>query len=142
MRRVAGVSPVREGMNEVMLGVMVDVPWRNRQQGAIAAADASRRAAEALAVAGRLDARAEIDAARVRDAAAARVIAQFRDGLLALAERNLTVVRESWQLGRGTLFDVIDEERRYLALQSDYTAALREAVDARTALLAAWGVGR
>lgn len=139
MRRAAGVAPTRERMNEVMFGVMVDLPWRNRQQGAIGAAEASRRSAEALAAAGRLDARAEIDAARVRDDAATRVVARFRDGLLALADRNLAVVRESWQLGRGTLFDVIEEERRYLALQTDYTSALREAVDARTAVLRAWG---
>lgn len=139
MRRAVGVAPTRERMNEVMFGVMVDLPWRNRQQGAIGAAEASRRSAEALAAAGRLGARAEIDAARVRDDAATRVVARFRDGLLALADRNLAVVRESWQLGRGTLFDVIDEERRYLALQTDYTSALREAVDARTAVLRAWG---
>jgi cobalt-zinc-cadmium efflux system outer membrane protein len=142
MRRVAGVAPGREGMNEVMLGVMVDLPWRNRQQGAIAAADASRRAVDAEVAARRLDARAEIDAARVRDETAARVVARYREGLLALADRNLAVVRESWQLGRGTLFDVIEEERRYLALQTDYTSALREAVDARTTLLRALGAGR
>jgi cobalt-zinc-cadmium efflux system outer membrane protein len=142
MRRAAGVAPARERMNEVMFGVMVDLPWRNRQQGAIAAAEASRRAAEAEAAARRLDARAEIDAARVRDEAATRVVARYRDGLLVLADRNLAVVRESWQLGRGTLFDVIEEERRYLALQTDYTSALREAVDARTAVLRAWGAGQ
>lgn len=141
MRSAAGVAPVRERMNEVMFGVMVDLPWRNRQQGAIAAAEAARRAAEAEAAARRLDARAEIEAARVRDEAATRVVARYRDGLLALADRNLAVVRESWQLGRGTLFDVIEEERRYLALQTDYTSALREAVDARTAVLRAWGAG-
>ncbi len=142
VQRGVGVAPSRERMNEVMVGVMVDLPWRNRQQGAMAAAEASRRAAEAEAAAGRLDARAEIDAARVRDDVAARVVARYRDGLLALADRNLAVVRESWQLGRGTLFDVIEEERRYLALQTDYTSALREAVDARTALLRAWGAGQ
>jgi outer membrane protein TolC len=38
------------------------------------------------------------------------------------------------------LLDVIDEERRFLELQSAYTAALREVVDARTALLRALGM--
>jgi outer membrane protein TolC len=38
------------------------------------------------------------------------------------------------------LLDVIEEERRYLELESAYTAALREAIDARTALLRALGV--
>jgi outer membrane protein TolC len=57
-----------------------------------------------------------------------------------LAARNLGIVRESFDLGRGTLLDVIEEERRYLELESAYTAALREVIDARTALLRALGV--
>jgi cobalt-zinc-cadmium efflux system outer membrane protein len=127
-------------MHEGALGLTVNLPWRNRQQGAIAAATATKRAAEFSLSARRLDARAEIDAARIREAAATQALALYRDGLMDLAQRNLGVVRESFDLGRGTLLDVIDEERRYLELQSAYTAALREVVDARTALLRALGM--
>jgi outer membrane protein TolC len=88
----------------------------------------------------RLDARAEIDVARIREAAATQALALYRDGLMDLAQRNLGVVRESFDLGRGTLLDVIDEERRFLELQAAYTTALREAIDARTALLRALGM--
>lgn len=126
-------------MHEAALGLTVNLPWRNRQQGAIAAASASKRAAEFSLAARRLDAGGEIDAARIRDAAAGQALALYRDGLMELALRNLGVVRESFDLGQGTLLDVIDEERRYLELQSAYTTALREAVDARTALLRALG---
>jgi outer membrane protein TolC len=59
-----------------------------------------------------------------------------------LASRNLDVVRESYELGRATLGDVLDETRRYLEFESAYTAALVEAFDARVALTLAMGVIR
>ena len=89
-----------------------------------------KRAAESSVAARRLDASAEIDAARIRESAAAAAVALYRGGLMELAGRNLSVVRESCDLGRGTLFDVIEEERRYLELESAFTAALREVIDA------------
>lgn len=136
MRREVG----RERMNEAMVGVMIDLPWRNRQQGAIAAAQAEGRAARAEVAGLRLDAEAGMIAARARDAAASAAVDRYRGGLVDLAAKNLEVVREMWTLGQGTLFDVIEEERRYLALQFEYTAALRELFAARAAVLRAWGV--
>lgn len=136
MRRTVG----REGMNEAMVGVMVDLPWRNRQQGAIAAAMAEGRAARADVAALRLDAAGEMTAALARDTAAVATVQRYRAGLVALAEKNLSVVRERWSLGQGTLFDVIEEERRYLSLQIEYTTALRELCEARATVLRAWGV--
>jgi len=129
----------RERMNEVMVGVMVDLPWRNRQQGAIAAAAAEGSAARFEIAAVRLDAEAEMAAALARDSAASATVQRYRTGLVGLAAKNLEVVRERWALGQGTLFDVIEEERRYLDLQLEFTTALREWCDARAAVLRAWG---
>lgn len=126
-------------MHEVMVGLMVDLPWRNRQQGAIAAAVAEASAARFEVAALRLDAEAEMDAALARDKAAAATVDRFRRGLMALSKNNLQVVRERWSLGQGTLFDVIEEERRYLALETEFTSALREWLEARAAVLRAWG---
>jgi len=130
----------RERMNEAMVGVMVDLPWRNRQQGAIAAATAEGRAARAEVAALRLDAAGEMAAAVARDTAALATVQRYRSGLVDLAAKNLDVVRERWSLGQGTLFDVIEEERRFLSLQVEYTTALRELCDARATVLRAWGV--
>jgi len=127
-------------MNEVMVGVMVDLPWRNRQQGMLAAATAEGRVARAEVAEARLQAEAEMASALARDVAATAAVARYRAGLVDLARQNLNVVREMWTLGRGTVFDVIEEERRYLDLQSAYTAALRELVEARAIVLRAWGV--
>ncbi len=129
----------RERMNEVMVGVMVDLPWRNRQQGAIAAATAQGSAAKFEVSALKLDAEAEMAAAIARDTAAAATVHRYRMGLIGLATKNLEVVRERWALGQGTLFDVIEEERRYLDLQMTYTMALRDWCEARAAVLRAWG---
>ena len=63
-------------------------------------------------------------------------------GARELALRNLDVVRETYQLGRLTLFDVLNEQRRYLDFESGYTEALAEAFAARTALQRATGVMR
>jgi outer membrane protein TolC len=61
---------------------------------------------------------------------------------MALARHNLDIVRETYQLGRATLFDVLNEQRRYLEFESGYTDALADAFAARTALQRATGVIR
>jgi outer membrane protein TolC len=51
-----------------------------------------------------------------------------------LARQNFEVVRQTYELGRGTLSDVLAEQRRYLEFENEYTSSLREAFDARTSL--------
>jgi cobalt-zinc-cadmium efflux system outer membrane protein len=41
------------------------------------------------------------------------------------------VVRQTYALGRGTLLDVIAEQRRYIDIENGYTDALRQVYDAR-----------
>lgn len=139
MTRVIGMPSSRDRMHEAMVGVMVDLPWRNRQQGAIASADAARRAAEATLDDRRLTAAAELTAARARAQSADAIVTRYQSGWLATAERNLAVVREAWTLGDATLFDVLDEERRYLMTQTEYTNALRDAIETRADVRRAMG---
>ena len=47
-----------------------------------------------------------------------------------IARANLDVVRQSYGLGRGTLLDVIAEQRRYIEVENGYTDVLRQAWDA------------
>ena len=65
-----------------------------------------------------------------------------RGGAQALARQNLTVVGQSYELGRVTVFEVLAERRRYLDVERAYTEALRAAYEARTALNRALGEGR
>jgi outer membrane protein TolC len=60
-------------------------------------------------------------------------------GGVRLARQNLDVVRQTYELGRGTLGDVLTEQRRYLEIEQEYTAVLREAFEARASLEFAQG---
>lgn len=131
--------PVRDVFHNVSFGAMVKVPVRSRNQGAIAAAEAARRGAEQTVKARELSARAEIAAAATRAREARRAVELYGAGARELARRNLEVVREAYELGRNPLFDVFVEQRRYLDVETAYTDALRQAYQARTALMRALG---
>ena len=128
------IEPVGNVFHYVSAGAMVTVPFRNRNQGAVAAAQAERTVAAAQFDAARLTAEAEIAAARLRDQHARRALAVYSTQAIGLARQNLDVVRQTYELGRGTLFDVLAEQRRYLETERAYTTALREAFDASQVL--------
>ena len=136
------LARVHGDFNYVSAGVMVTVPLQNRNQGAIAAARAARAGAAGQVEATRMTAASEIAAARTRDEHARQALAIFDNDAIALAAQNLEIVRQTYELGRGTLSDVLNEQRRYLDLQRDYTDTLGEAFDARQALAQVLGETR
>ena len=130
---------VRGQFNYVAAGAMVMLPLFNRSQGQVAAAQAERSGAEARREAAELAARAEVAAAQARDARAQRAVSLYAGGVRTLARQNLNVVRQTFDLGRATVFDVLTEQRRYLEIEQAYTTTLREAWEARAALKRALG---
>lgn len=130
---------VRGRFNYFTAGAMLVVPLLNRNQGQVAAAQAERTAAESRRDAALLAARAEVASATARDQQSRQAVDLFATSIRALARQNLDVIRETYQLGRATMFDVLAEQRRYLDIERDYTDALREAWEARAALKAALG---
>ena len=82
---------------------------------------------------------AEIAAARSRDEHAQLALHAYGGDAIDLARQNLEVVRQTYELGRGTLLDVLNEQRRYLDLERAFTDVLREAFEARQALKSAAG---
>ena len=133
------VERVRGQFNYVAAGAMVTIPVFNRNQGDVAAARAERTAASAAYDAARLAAGMELASARAHDMRAKQAVALYASGAQTLARQNLTVVTQSYELGRVTVFDVLAERRRYLELERAYTDALRAAYEARTALNRALG---
>jgi cobalt-zinc-cadmium efflux system outer membrane protein len=133
------LEPIRSVFHYVSVGAMVTLPWQNRNQGAVAAAEAERVGAAAQLEAARLAAQSEIAAARSRDGHARQALEAYTGDTIALARQNLDVVRQTYELGRGTLLDVLNEQRRYLDVERAYTDVLREAYEARQALRAALG---
>jgi cobalt-zinc-cadmium efflux system outer membrane protein len=132
------LEPIRGLFHYVEAGGMLMLPLFNRNQGAIAAAEAERKAADRTREARELAARAEITAARTREVELRKsfdLFARAREQ----ARRNAQVVRESYQLGRNTLFEVFEAERRLLEVETAYTEALGRAFEARTAFIRAIG---
>jgi len=133
------IERVRGLFDYVSLGAMVSLPLFDRNQGDVAVAHAERSGAAATLEAARLSAQIEIAAARARDERAREAVQLYAGDARTLARQNLTVVEQSYELGRTTVFDVIAEQKRYLELERAYTEALRSAYEARTALKRARG---
>jgi outer membrane protein, heavy metal efflux system len=130
---------VRGQFNYIAGGATVSLPLFDRHQGDIASAKAERASASAALEASRLNAESEVTAARAQYERAREALGVYADDMRALARQNLTVVGQSYELGRVTVFDVLTEQRRYLDVEIAYAEALRAAYEARTALNLALG---
>jgi cobalt-zinc-cadmium efflux system outer membrane protein len=143
-----GVSPagtperVHGLFHYVTGGATVMLPLLNRNQGEVTAARAERAGAVALQEAAVLSAKTEIAAARAVDQRAREAVLSFAGDGLQLARRNLSIVRQSYELGRTTIFEVVAEQKRYLDFERAYTETLSAAYEARTALNRALGETR
>lgn len=120
-------------------GAMVMVPLFNRNQGAVAAAAAERSGAEADVDHARLLARADMARAAIELRAALDVAKRYRSAIVPQARRNLDTIAERQQLGRGTLFDVLQARQQLLQIEDEYTGALQRAYDAYVAAIGARG---
>jgi outer membrane protein, heavy metal efflux system len=130
--RVRGVFHYLSG------GAMVMMPLWNRNQGEIAAARAARSGAAARLEAAQLAAQAEIATAASQEAQARRAV-ELIEGSVRLARQNLDVMRQTYELGRATVSEVLTEQRRYLEVEHAYTAILRSVYEARVELQRARG---
>ncbi len=133
------LEPIRSVFHYVSVGATVTLPVLSRNQGAVAAAEAERVGTAARVEAVRLSAQSEIAAARSRDEYARRALDVYSAEAIALAGQNLFAIRQTYALGRGTLLDVLNEQRRYLDVERAYTDVLREAFEARETLKTALG---
>jgi outer membrane protein, heavy metal efflux system len=133
-----GREPIQGVFRSFVGGATITLPFRNRNQGEIAVARAGRDAAAAQLDAARLEADAELAAASAQDGRL-RQAAKILEGAVQLSRQNLDVVRQTYELGRGTLVEVLAEQRRYLELQATYNATLRARYEARVMLLRARG---
>jgi outer membrane protein, heavy metal efflux system len=140
-----GLSPagvperVRGQFNYVSVGAVVMLPLLDRNQGRISAAQAEQTAADARRRATELAVASELAGAAARGERARQALSAYGDSTRELARRNLDVVRQTFELGRATVFDVLAEQRRYLEFEQGYTAALLEAWEAYADLRRAAG---
>jgi outer membrane protein, heavy metal efflux system len=134
--------PIQDVFHYFGGGITVMLPVRNRNQGNIAAALAETRAAERRHQLVDLTARHEVAAAFVQVQGALRAQEMYARGVRDVARRNLDVVRQTYALGRGSLLDVVAEQRRYIEIENGYTEALKQLYDATVELERAVGVSK
>src|SRR5215468_5430268 len=123
-------QPIQDVFHYVGAGVSITLPVRNQNQGNIAAAMASTTAAQRRLVLVTLTVRQEVTAAFTQYEAAQRALDIYTQGVWEVARQNLAVVRQTYELGRATLLDVIAEQRRYIDVETGYTDALKQTYDA------------
>jgi cobalt-zinc-cadmium efflux system outer membrane protein len=126
-----GTRPIQNVFHYFGAGVSIMLPVRNRNQGNVAAAAAEAQAAERRLQFAELTVRQEVAAALAQYDAARRSLEIYERGVRDVAVRNLSVVRQTYALGRGSLLDVIGEQRRYIDIENGYTDSLRQVYDAR-----------
>jgi outer membrane protein TolC len=136
------LAPVSNRFHMVSFGVSLALPLLDRNQGAIGAATASERAAGRDRAAVDLVARTGLAAAVARWSAARQAVAIYTGGLRDLGARTLTVVQETYRLGRGSLGEVLAERRRLVEIDASYTELLRDLYEADVDVRYALGVIR
>ena len=132
--------PIQDVFHYFGGGVSITLPVRNGNEGNIAAAIAAERAAARRVEFVVLTVQQEVAAAFTQYDAAQRSLQLYERGVRDVAGRNLAVVRQAYQLGRGSLLDVVAEQRRYIEIENGYTDALKQVYDAAVDIERAVGV--
>lgn len=125
------LAPIDDTFHSVTFGVSVTLPARDKNLGAIEAASAELEAAKHRREFLELTVRREVAAAYAAYEASARASEIYRVGVRGQAGQNLTVIRQTYELGAKTLLDYIAEQRRFIELENDYVNSLLETYLAR-----------
>ncbi len=131
------LRPIESTMNFFTFGVRITLPVRNRNQGMIEAFTAEREAARRRREFGELAVKNDVATAYVMYRSAARAMEIYRVGVRNQATANLSVVRQSYELGSKTLLDYIAEHHRFIEIENGYIDACLETYLARIAIMKA-----
>lgn len=131
------LRPVQDVFHSLRFGITLEIPVRNRNQGAIEAAVANLSAAERRREFAELTIRREVAAAFTRYQSAARAMEIFRVGVRDQANANLGVVRQTYELGARNLIDYFVEQRRFIELENEFIDAQLAVYQARVEILRA-----
>jgi cobalt-zinc-cadmium efflux system outer membrane protein len=129
--QTGALRPVQDVFHSLRFGVTLEIPVRNRNQGAIEAAIFNREAAQKRREFAELVVRREVASAFVRYESSARAREIFRVGVRNQASANLNVVRQTYELGARNLIEYLVEERRFLELENNFIDSQLEVYLAR-----------
>jgi len=125
------LEPIESNFHYLKFGVSINLPVRNKNQGAIEAAVAESAAAASRREFAELTVRREVAAAYAQYDSAVKAEEIFRLGARDPATANLDVVRQTYELGSKTLIDYIGEQRRFIELENDFIDAQLAVYNAR-----------
>jgi outer membrane protein, heavy metal efflux system len=125
------LEPVSGGFHYLKFGVSLDLPVRNKNQGAVEAAVAESGAAKRRREFAELTVRHEVASAYAVYERSVRAMEIFRVGVNQQAKANLDVVRQTYELGSKTLIDYLVEQRQFIDLENDFIEAQLAAYNAR-----------
>jgi cobalt-zinc-cadmium efflux system outer membrane protein len=134
---LGNLTPIREEMNVLSVGVTLNLPVFDRNQGTVEASVLEKNAAAKRVEFGELTVKREIAASYVQYQRAARAMEIFRVGVENQAEINLSVVRQIYELGKQNLLDYIVEQRRFIEIKEDFIDTQLETYLARVEILSA-----
>lgn len=133
------LAPVMGTFHTVTAGVSINLPVRNKNQGAVEAAVAGVEAAKSRREFAELTVRREVAAAYARYKASARAMEIYRVGVQGQADTNLKVMQRTYELGARTLLDYIAEQRRFIEVENSFIDAVLETYQARVEVARASG---
>lgn len=128
------LRPVQDVFHFLTFGVSLDLPVRNKNQGAIEAAVAQKEAITRRREYAELTVKREVAAAYAAYTSSARAAEIYRVGVRGQANANLDVVRQTYDLGSKTLIDYISEQRRFIELENSYVDALLQTYEGRVGI--------
>lgn len=134
------VGVLRDRDKLLTVGVSIEIPVFNRNQGlkteasaAIGQAQKRREFLEAVV-------RAEVQSAFARYEAARAAVTTFEQGVIPRSAENIRTIRAAYQIGAFSITDLLVEQRRLVDAQREFTEALAEQYRALADLQAAIGV--
>jgi cobalt-zinc-cadmium efflux system outer membrane protein len=131
------LRPVQDIFLFFTFGVEIDLPVRNRNQGAVEAAKFDWEAAQRRIEFGELTIRREVATAFARYNRAARSLSIFQNGVRDQANSNLQVIWQTYELGSRSLLDYIAEQRRFLDVENELIDAEFETYSANIEVMRA-----
>ena len=129
------LQPVSGGFHYLKFGVSLDLPVRNKNQGAVEAAVAEAEAAKRRREFVELAVKHEVASAYAQYERSVRAMEIFRVGVNEQAKANLDVVRQTYELGSKTLIDYLVEQRHFIDLENDFIDAQHAAYASRVQIL-------
>ena len=133
------VGVLRDKDRLLTFGVSVGIPVFNKNQGAKAAAAAAISQATARREFLETIVRSEVQSAYARYEAARSALTTYEQGVIQRSQENVRLIRAAYELGHFSINDLLNEQRRLVDSQRDFTEALSEQYRALADLQAAVG---